>query len=66
METKKCKTKKCMRSLPETYNHKYCEHCRNEQVKKVKDVGTAILGICLFVGGTVVAVISKDKTDLKN
>ena len=37
---KKCK--KCQRTILEG---KYCENCRNEQVKKVKDVGKIALGI---------------------
>ena len=49
---KKCKNKKCQRSLPEGYKHKYCENCRNEQVKRIKDTGKAALGVVVLVGGT--------------
>lgn len=45
---KKCKNKKCQRSLPEGYKHKYCENCRNEQVKQIKNAGKALAGVAIF------------------
>jgi len=54
MEIKKCKNKKCQRTLPEGYKHRYCENCRNEHTKRVKDIGKAALGMAVLMG-TVVA-----------
>lgn len=48
MELRKCKNKKCQRPLPEEYKHKYCENCRNEQVKRIKDAGKAVAGVAVF------------------
>ncbi len=61
MEQKKCKNKKCQRPLPEGYKHKYCENCRNEQAKQVKEVGKAALSLAVLVGGTVVTVVTKGR-----
>lgn len=51
MEIKYCKNKKCKRLLPAGYKHKYCENCRNEHVKQIKDVGKAVAGVTVFVVG---------------
>ncbi|MGN1168956.1 MAG: hypothetical protein ACI4RB_02450 [Acutalibacteraceae bacterium] len=64
MEQKICKNKKCQRPLPEGYKHKYCENCRNEQAKKVKDVGKATLSLAVLVGGTLVTVATKGVINL--
>lgn len=61
MEIKKCKNKKCMRTLPESYKHKYCENCRNDHVKMVKDAGKAVAGI----GVLMIGVITKGKINIK-
>lgn len=61
MEQKICKNKKCQRPLPVGYKHKYCENCRNEQVKQVKKVGEAALSLAVVV----VTVATKGKVNLK-
>ena len=61
MEIKKCKIKKCERPLPEGYNYKRCENCRNERVKTFKDTGKAALGLAVLVGGTALTVITNGK-----
>ena len=52
MEIKKCKNKKCQRSLPEGYKHRHCENCRNKHAKRIKDIGKAALGMAVLIGGT--------------
>ncbi len=61
MEIKKCKNKKCQRPLPEGYKHKYCENCRNEHIKRIKDAGKAVVGVAIFVVGTALTIASKGK-----
>ena len=56
MENKKCKNKKCQRSLPEGYKHRYCENCRNNHIKDIKNIGKGTLGVASLA---VVAVFSK-------
>ena len=63
MEQKVCK--KCKRNLPDKYSHKYCEHCRNERVKGVKEVGKALMSLAVVAGGTAVAAITGGKINLK-
>lgn len=50
---RKCKNKKCQRILPEGYKHTYCENCRNEHAKTIKNtlkgVGGAVLSIVMVV-----------------
>lgn len=65
MEIKKCKNKKCQRSLPKTYKHKYCEKCRNEHVKQIKDLGKAAMAVGVIVVGPAVAAITKGKINIK-
>lgn len=65
MENRKCKNKKCKRSLPKGYKHRYCENCRNDGIKLIKDTGKAALGMVVLVGGPVVAAIAKGKINLK-
>lgn len=64
MENRKCKNKKCQRSLPEGYKHRYCENCRNVHIKRIKDTGKALAGVAVFVVGPVVAVVTKGKINL--
>lgn len=52
MEIRICKNKKCQRPLPEGYKHKYCENCRNEHVKRIKDAAKATLSVAVVVVGT--------------
>lgn len=63
MEQKRCKNKKCQRILPERYKHKYCENCRNEYAKQIKEGCKGALGLALTVG---LAVITKGKIDSNN
>lgn len=60
---KKCKNKKCQRTLSEGYKHKYCENCRNEQVKRIKDTGKAALSVVALVGGTALKMATKGKNN---
>lgn len=57
MEQRKCKNKKCQRSLPDGYKHKYCENCRNKQAKHFKDA-CKVLGVVVMIGGI---IVTKDK-----
>lgn len=61
----KCKNKKCQRPLPEGYKHRYCENCRNEHTKLIKDTGKAVAGVAVVVVGPVIALITKGKINLK-
>ena len=61
MDIRKCKNKKCQRPLPEGYKHKYCENCRNERVKRIKDAGKAVAGVAVLVVGTALTIASKGK-----
>ncbi len=61
MEQKVCKNKKCQKPLPIGYKHRYCENCRNEQAKQVKDLGKAALSLAMVVGSVVVTVATKGK-----
>jgi hypothetical protein len=58
---KKCKNKKCQRPLPEGYKYKYCENCRNEKVKQIKDTFKAALGVVALVGGTALTIVTKER-----
>lgn len=62
---KKCKNKKCQRSLPEGYKHKCCENCRNEQVKQIKDAGKTALGVAVLIGGTAISIATMGKINPK-
>lgn len=62
MELRKCKNKKCQKCLPEGYKHRYCENCRNEHIKQIKDAGTGIASVAIC---TVLAVFTKGKINLK-
>lgn len=61
MELSKCKNKKCQRLLPEGYKHKYCENCRNEQVKRIKDTGKAVAGVAVFA----LTIVTKGRINTK-
>jgi len=61
MENRKCKNKKCQRPLPDGYKYKYCENCRNEKVKRIKDTGKAVAGVAIFIGGTALTIITNGK-----
>lgn len=65
METKNCKGKKCQRPLPKGYKHRYCENCRNEQIKQIKDAGKATLGLVVLVGSTALTVVTRGKINIK-
>lgn len=60
------KCKKCQRTILEG---KYCENCRIEQVKKVKDVGKIALGtlgsVAVTVGGAAITILTKGKINPK-
>ena len=45
--------------------YKYCENCRNEQVKRIKDTGKAALGLVVLVGGTALSIATKGKINPK-
>lgn len=62
MEQKQCKNKKCQRVLPDGYKHKYCENCRNEQAKKIRNGVKGALGFALSVG---LVVVTKGKISSK-
>ena len=66
METKYCKNKKCKRTLPEGYKHKYCENCRGKQAEDVKKRGVGLLGVLGVVGSVAIAVITKGKFNPKD
>jgi hypothetical protein len=59
MENKMCK--KCGRQLPDKYEYKKCENCRNQDAKKLKDIGKTVLGVGILIGGTVISIASKGK-----
>ena len=60
---KKCKNKKCQKPLPADYKYKYCEHCRNEQTDKLKQLGKVAGGVLI---SAVIAVVTKGKFKPKN
>ena len=61
MKSRKCMNKKCQRPLPEGYKHKYCENCRNEHVKKIKDVGKGAVPVGLFL----ISIVTKGRINIK-
>lgn len=62
---KKCKNKKCQRSLPNGYKHKHCENCRNRQVKGIKDIAKKTLGVMVSIGGAVAIGFASKEKELK-
>lgn len=65
MKHRVCKNKKCQRPLPEGYKHKYCESCRNNQVKMVRETGKKVLGFVVMLGGVAVTVGTKGRINPK-
>ncbi len=63
MKMNKCRNKKCQRDLPEGYKHKYCEHCRNKYITKVKGGLKTTAGV---VGSFALLVLTKGKFDHKD
>lgn len=61
MEQKKCKNKKCQRPLPEGYEYKYCESCRNMRTEHIKDFGKKALGVAVLIGGPIITIATKGK-----
>ncbi|MCR5702459.1 MAG: hypothetical protein K6G76_09970 [Lachnospiraceae bacterium] len=57
-EVRVCKNKKCKKILPVSYNHKYCEACRNQHAQTVKK-GIKIIGLFAAV------VLSSEKINHK-
>lgn len=62
---RKCKNNKCQRHLPDGYKHRYCESCRNEQVKLIKETLKATLGVVALVGSTALTIATKGKINPK-
>ncbi len=58
---KKCKNKKCKRSLPNDYKHKYCEACRNKHAENINKFGKGALAVVAAVGSIAVAVVKGRK-----
>lgn len=58
---KKCKNKKCQKPLPNGYKHKYCENCRNEHIKRIKDTGKAVVGLAVLT----LTIVTRGKINLK-
>lgn len=52
--TRLCRNPKCQKSLPADYPHKYCEACRNNQAKAVKNVGESLAAIVTVLFGAAV------------
>ncbi len=42
-----CKNKSCACELPSNNKGKYCDKCRRERAKKIRETGTTIGGIAL-------------------
>ncbi len=57
--------KKCSRELPNNYKHKYCENCRNMQIKAIKNAGATALSLAVLVGGTAITIITNGKINPK-
>lgn len=62
MEQKTCK--KCGRPLPDKYKYKRCEYCRNEGVKKLKDIGNATGKIAITIGMLAISITTNQKFNL--
>ena len=62
MEPKQCKNKDCRKILPEGYNYKYCEACRNSKAGGVKKFGKAAAGVVVTSMAVVASrLIKKNK-----
>ena len=55
----------CQRPLPDGYKPKYCENCRHEHIKRIKDTGKAALGVVVLVGSTALTIATKGKINPK-
>lgn len=64
MEQRVCKNKKCLKPLPNGYKHKYCESCRNNQVKQLKNAGKALFSFAAVAGVSVITIATKGKINL--
>jgi hypothetical protein len=53
--------KKCGKEIPQDSKKNVCESCRNRKNGKLRKVGESVLGVAVFVGGTALAVLLKDK-----
>lgn len=62
MENRVCRNKKCKKTLPDGYKHKYCEACRNKQAQGLKNGCKTIAGT---VACTLLLVGTKGKINLK-
>lgn len=62
MENKVCKNKKCMKPLPESYKHKYCEACRNQHAQNVKNGFKAVASVA---GSVAIMLATAGKANTK-
>lgn len=64
-EIRFCKSKKCMKPLPDGYQHQYCEACRNRHAEAARNVLKGV-GAAAGAAFTLVAVAAaKGKIDPK-
>jgi hypothetical protein len=55
MEFKRCRNKLCQRLLPENYEHRYCENCRNKHANIAKKAVAGLLSFAVLVAGAMAA-----------
>ena len=65
MESRKCKTKGCPHTIPADSKYKYCEGCRDKQVKGFKGALGTVAAVAGTIGTVVVAIATKGKVNLK-
>lgn len=58
---KKCK--KCEKQLPDGYKRNMCENCIGKKAKKVRSLLEVALSVALVIGGTMVKIATKGRTD---
>ena len=58
MENRICKNKKCKKSLPEEYKHRYCESCRNQHIENFGKTGKVLLTV---VASIAMVIVTKGK-----
>lgn len=63
MKNKVCK--KCQKPLPDGYEYKKCEACRNKQVQAVKNGLKSAAGVAGAVASFAVVVVTKGKINSK-
>lgn len=51
--------KKCGKALPDGHKGHLCEGCMGKRVQGIKKTGKAILSVCIAVGGTALAIVTK-------